>query len=97
MAEITWYVLDHLDGFLAFLRAEMSHVLLIHLLMTYAPGVQQFGREKFTNLQEITDYFGMTVCESAEIHHPETRGGSRTVLAGQMAKATRSEQRNDIG
>lgn len=96
MAEITWYVLDHLDWFPAFLGAKMPHVLLIHLLMTYTPGVQQYGRERFTNLQEITDYFGMTVFESVEIHHPETRGGSRTVLAGQMAKAARSEQRRNI-
>lgn len=99
MAEVTWYVLDHLDRFLAFLRAEMPHVLLIHLLTTYAPGVQQYGREKFTNLQEITDYFGMTAFESAKVHYPGTRagGGSRTVLAGQMATAPPAEPGNDIG
>jgi len=84
MAEITWYVLDELDDFLTFLRTEMPHVLFIHLLMTYAPGVQQYGVEKFTNLSEITDYFGMTVLESGEIHYPDA-GGSRTILAGKMA------------
>lgn len=88
MAEITWYVLDKLDEFLLFLRSEMPHVLLIHLLATYAPGVQQYGVEKFTNLREITDYFGMTVFESGEIHYPDAEGASRTIFAGQMAKTS---------
>lgn len=75
MAEITWHVLDYLDEFLEFLRTEMPNVLLIHLLMTYPPGVQKYGVDRFTNLQEIADYFRMTVFETTEISYPVSTAG----------------------
>ena len=74
MAEITWYVLDELDVFLSNCRKYASDrqrpTYLIHLLTTYATGVQQYGREKFTNLDEIVKYFGLETLESGFVKTP---------------------------
>jgi len=67
MSEITWYVLDKLDQFLEFMKTELPHVYLIHLLVTYPVGVQKYGAEKFTTLPEIMNYFGMQYLEWGEI------------------------------
>lgn len=67
MAEITWYILDKLDDFLSFIKKELPETYLIHLLITYPLGVQKYGTEKFTNLQEIMTYFGMNYLEWGEI------------------------------
>tara|TARA_X000000368_G_scaffold8892_1_gene6984 strand:- start:1448 stop:2089 length:642 start_codon:yes stop_codon:yes gene_type:complete len=82
MAEITWYVLDDLDKFLNFLRKEMPSTLLIHLLMTYREGEQEYGTDKFTNLCEIKEYFGMHYYESGEVNSLDMAGGKRTYFAG---------------
>lgn len=71
MAEITWYVLDKLDYFIDFLKNEMPNTYLIHVLTTYPPGVQQYGKDKFTNLKQIMDYFGAQYYEWGEISYPE--------------------------
>ncbi len=68
MAEITWYILNKLDYFLSFIKRELPITYLIHLLATYPPDVQQYGNEKFTNLNEIMSYFGMNYLEWGEIH-----------------------------
>jgi hypothetical protein len=39
----------------------------MQLLAIYDPGVQQYGKEYFTNLDEILKYFDMNVLESAHI------------------------------
>jgi 2-polyprenyl-3-methyl-5-hydroxy-6-metoxy-1,4-benzoquinol methylase len=74
MAEITWYVLDELDTFLSRCRdyaaQRRNPTYLIHLLTTYAPGVQKYGREKFTNLDGILQYFKLDVLESGCIKTP---------------------------
>jgi len=85
MAEITWYVLDQLDGFIEFLRDEMPNTYLIHMLMTYADGEQKYGAEKFTNLATIKDYFGMNYTESGEVQHKEHNGGKRTYFIGKFS------------
>jgi SAM-dependent methyltransferase len=86
MAEVTWYVLDKLDEFLAFLKREMPDTLLIHLLMTYREGVQQYGRDKFTKQSEIMDYFGMHYLEWGSVSNPSMDGGQRTYFAGSYSK-----------
>jgi SAM-dependent methyltransferase len=67
MAEITWYVLDDLDKFLVSLKQYANQskepVFLIHLLATYEPGVQKYGADKFTNLDEIINYFNLEYLE----------------------------------
>jgi SAM-dependent methyltransferase len=67
MAEITWYILDDLDQFLfrlnEYAKQSQEPVFLIHLLATYEPGVQKYGADKFTNLEEIIQYFNLEYLE----------------------------------
>jgi SAM-dependent methyltransferase len=74
MAEITWYVLDDLEKFIRELKAYKNErnkpTFLIHLLTTYAPGVQKYGADKFTNLEEIKKFFGMKYLETGFIQTP---------------------------
>lgn len=82
MAEITWYVLEKLDNFITFLKSDLPNTYLIHLLTTYPEGVQQYGKDKFTNLQEIMSYFKMRYLEWGEISFPEVEGCKRTYFIG---------------
>jgi len=68
MSEISWYVLDDLKVFLDFLKKEMPRVYVLHILSTYPPGEQRYGRDHFTNLEEIMLYFKMHYLESGEVH-----------------------------
>lgn len=68
MAEVSWYVLDHLQPFIAFIRTELPNTFLLHMLSTYQPGEQKYGREYFTNLEEIKKFFGMHYLECGEVH-----------------------------
>ena len=68
MAEISWYVLEQLPAFIEFFKRDLPDIYLIHLLATYAPGVQQYGRQYFTNLDEIKRYFGFEYFESGIVH-----------------------------
>lgn len=74
MAEITWYVLNDLDDFIKNLKkAKLDRnkpVFLIHLLTTYSSGVQKYGADKFTNLDEILEYFKLDYLESGIIKTP---------------------------
>lgn len=67
MAQLTWYILDTLDEFLSALRtyalSRQKPTFLIHLLATYKPGTQEYGTEKFTNLDENLKYFNMQYLE----------------------------------
>ncbi|ARJ66548.1 hypothetical protein WV31_13160 [Magnetospirillum sp. ME-1] len=80
MAEITWYVLDQLDDFLTFLRTDLPACSLVHLLTTYAPGKQVYGRDYFTDLPGILQRFGMHYFEFGQISQPD--GGAKTFFAG---------------
>ena len=86
MAEITWYVLDKLDDFIAFLKRDFPDTYLIHLLTTYPDGVQKHGKEKFTNLQQIRSYFKAEYLEWGEISYPEMEGCKRTYFIGKWKK-----------
>jgi len=74
MAEITWYVLDDLDMFIENLKIQSNKrnrpVFLIHLLTTYAPGIQKYGADKFTNLDEILAYFNLEYLEYGFVRTP---------------------------
>jgi len=78
MAEITWYVLDHLADFLNRLREHAAGrerpTYLIHLLTTYAPGVQRYGTDFFTDLDGILAYFDLDYLESGSV--AATRSGN---------------------
>ena len=82
MAEITWYVLDKLNEFLFFLKNEFPSTYLIHILITYPPGLQKYGTEKFTNLDEIMSYFRMNYLEWGEIHQYDN-DSTKTYFLGQ--------------
>ena len=69
MSEITWYILDDLKAFLNFLKTEMPQVYVLHILSTYPPGEQRYGREYFTNREEIMTYFAMHYLESGEVNY----------------------------
>lgn len=82
MAEITWYILDKLDEFIEFMSSELPDTYLIHLLTTYPDGVQQYGKDKFTNLVQLMSYFRMQYLEWGEISYPEMEGCKRTYFIG---------------
>jgi len=69
MSEITWYILEDLKAFLDFLRRDMPHVYIIHILTTYPSGEQKYGHEYFTNLSEIKLFFNMLYIESGEVYY----------------------------
>ncbi len=52
--------------------------------MTYKSGEQKYGANKFTNLREIKEYFGMNYLESGEIERLEYNGGKRTYFVGRF-------------
>jgi SAM-dependent methyltransferase len=84
MPEITWYVLDQLVDFRSFLRDELPDTFLIHMLMTYDPGVQVYGKEYFTTLPEILKFFNMHYLESGLVN--VSTGGARTWFLGTWNK-----------
>jgi predicted TPR repeat methyltransferase len=71
LSEITWYILPHLDDFLDFLREEAVRrgrpIYLIHLLSVYPDGLQKYGCDYFTNLDQIMEYFGFDYLEYGSV------------------------------
>lgn len=80
MAEVTWYVLDKLDIFMDYLKRGKERKLLIHTLTTYPPGVQKYGIEKFTCLDEILKYFNLDYEEFGSMTYKEN-SSTRTYFA----------------
>jgi len=78
MAHVTWCCLDELDMFIsnlkAYARMRERPTFLIHLLETYPEGVQKYGVEKFTNMQEILAYFNFEYLEYGTVCHPDLTG-----------------------
>lgn len=85
MAEITWYILDHLRDFLKFLKKELPNTLVLHLLVTYPRGQQKYGADYFTDLDGIIQFFDMHVLEAGEAR--VRSGERRTWLLGSWNKA----------
>ena len=81
MSEITWYILDSLDEFLfnikSFAKEKNSPFFLIHILATYKNNVQRYGRDKFTNLDEIKEYFDLDYLEAGYIEVKRSDSDSR--------------------
>lgn len=78
-AEITWYVLDHIDEILDDLMSNHGGAHLIHLLSFYAPGRQHYGREFFTTPDELIARFGLPVV-AAEVEPPNELGDYASVI-----------------
>jgi SAM-dependent methyltransferase len=74
MAEVTWYVLDYLlqfkDRLREFAESRSRPTFLIHLLTTYAPGVQQYGLDYFSDLDGILDWWSLAYLESGFVASP---------------------------
>jgi SAM-dependent methyltransferase len=90
MSEITWYVLDKLDAFLAFLRSELQNTALLHILTIYPPGVQKYGSDYFTNMAGIRRYFGergMHFLEWGEHYASEGNGCGRSYFIGRWQES----------
>jgi SAM-dependent methyltransferase len=66
MSEITWYVLPKLKGFVEFIKKNFKNKYLIHTLAIYYPGKQKYGKEYFTNLKGILDFFNLKYIEYGE-------------------------------
>ena len=88
MAEVTWYILDHFEKFLKQVvdisRTRKRPVWVVHLLVTYAPGVQQYGNEVFSDLVGIEGFFenaGLRIIESAEFFTSRNDGANTFLLA----------------
>ncbi|MCF8131389.1 MAG: class I SAM-dependent methyltransferase [Deltaproteobacteria bacterium] len=83
LAETTWYILDKLDSFKSFLHRDMRGVGLIHLLMTYRGDEQKYGREFFTELDSIMNYWDCVSFEEwGSFSSKEYNGGKRTFFHG---------------
>jgi SAM-dependent methyltransferase len=87
LAEVTWYVLDHLRTFLEFARRELPNTYILHLLCVYPPGVQEYGLDYFTDLVGIKKFFNMEYLESGEVKTEEA--GARTWFLGTWNRAAR--------
>ena len=66
MSEITWYVLPKLKDFIKFIKKNFKNKYLIHTLAIYYPGKQKYGKEYFTNLKGILDFFNLKYIEYGE-------------------------------
>jgi SAM-dependent methyltransferase len=89
MAEITWYVLEQLSDFIAFLKRDLPNVYLIHLLTTYAPGVQQYGKDYFTDIEGIRRYFDFDYLEWGLVQYGDV---ARTWFLGKPRSKTTTLQ-----
>ena len=55
--DVTWYILDKLDNVKKNLKTNMKGKYMIHILNIYEN--QKYGKEYFTNHQEILNFFDM--------------------------------------
>ena len=57
MDEVTWYVLEKLDKFKTLLSKNFKGTTFLHTLRQYPEGMQQYGKEYFTDLKGFMNYF----------------------------------------
>ena len=55
-SEITWYLLPELKATFDLMREHFAGKYFIHNLVFYPPGIQQYGKDYFTSLEEFLDY-----------------------------------------
>jgi SAM-dependent methyltransferase len=80
LAETSWYVLGDLPAFVDFARERLPDAFLLHLLVTYPADVQRYGREVFTDLDGIKEFFAMNYLASGETR--STDGHAHTHFLG---------------
>lgn len=64
-AEITWYILDHLDVIFESMLSSFKGKYFIHNLVFYK-GQQKYGMDFFTNLEEFINYVPFKLVGYAE-------------------------------
>ena len=84
MAEITWYILGKLEPFIKQLKERFKGSYLIHLLTTYPDGVQKYGKDYFSNLKEILNYFSLNYIEFGEITYSSLGDCNRTYFLAKL-------------
>ena len=81
MSQLTWYILDELDDFLKLITGKRKkEIFLVHSLATYEDGVQEYGKEYFTNLDGILKYFNLDYLFSGEFQTKNIDKVSRDTL-----------------
>ena len=67
MAELSWYVLDELKDFIDFIKKDLKHTNILHFLTIYPEGEQKYGKDYFTNLDEILNFFDANYIEHGQL------------------------------
>lgn len=85
MMEITWYVLDNLKDFKKII-VNHSGIGFFHALNTYPEGSQTYGKDFFTNHDQILNYFSdvIHIEESGIFSKKEYNGCLRTFFYGKI-------------
>jgi len=83
-AEITWYVLESLGAFKKLMLAQCAGQGFLHLLTVYPEGLQRYGNDYFTSLDEILAYWSdaVTIKEWGWVSNQEFNGVARTFFYG---------------
>tara|TARA_R110001592_G_scaffold57277_1_gene174144 strand:+ start:20356 stop:21027 length:672 start_codon:yes stop_codon:yes gene_type:complete len=63
LCHLTWYVLQDLPNFRAWLIQNWAGRYLVHILAVYPPGVQKYGADMFTDHTSILQWFACDYLE----------------------------------
>lgn len=82
---VTWCIISKIDYVVDLIRKynqnSSKDIFLAHLTAIYPPGVQRLGSEKFTNSQEIIEYFKPSEIIFAGEIWPDHSSGSALLLS----------------
>ncbi|MEP0338289.1 MAG: methyltransferase domain-containing protein [Alphaproteobacteria bacterium] len=67
LCHLTWYILDDLAEFRAWLAENWAGRYLVHVLAVYAPGVQKHGTDMFTDHTGILQWFACDYLEHGQM------------------------------
>lgn len=73
-SEITWYILPELQEIFERMRRHAPARFFAHVLTFYAPGVQRYGRDYFTSLEEFIGFCPLQPLE--QVVHTSSAPGS---------------------
>ncbi|OFW11426.1 MAG: hypothetical protein A3H96_00550 [Acidobacteria bacterium RIFCSPLOWO2_02_FULL_67_36] len=80
MSGLTWCILDGFRELLASIEKRFPGALLFHTLTFYGPGMQKYGTEYFTSLDELLPYFSPMTIEETFVHRVYPTDGSCNTL-----------------
>lgn len=84
MSQISWYILPKLKKLLDYLKNNFPDIIIIHTLVTYTNEDQKYGREFFTNMDEILRFFDMNYLEKGS--YSESSDNTRTGFVANFKK-----------